>query len=466
MKKNYIIIFLMTCLVFLYAACSNELNIDPQNSTLADNAVTDAASVQSLLVAAYDAMGDDDLYGGWFQMTSDLLGTDGDISWNGTFTDPGDIYQKVITSRNGQAEATWGAAYYAINLTNLILENLDLISNAADKERIEGEAKFIRGSIYFDMVRLFAKDWADGDPNTNLGVPIKLKSTNLTYNSEENTISRSTVAEVYTQAISDLTDAEKSLPLSNRFYATKWAARAMLARVYMQQRRYHDAIIKADTVLEKGPFDLVKSVNLAFNQVVNTPEDIFAIQVTNQDGTNALQTFYASSAFNGRRDIRVRTAYEELFTNDPDDERYTQLIYFDAAGRRLSAKYQNQFANISVFRLAEMYLIRAEGNFIEIQAGKGQVGPNTPRQDLQVLRTRANAIDAPVVITLDDIMLERKFELAFEGHFIHDKRRREAVISQPGPFQWNDDKLVLPIPQREVDANPGLKGQQNPGYGI
>jgi starch-binding outer membrane protein, SusD/RagB family len=459
--KTYKILFFFSCLVFLSVRCANELEIQPQTTVTQEVAIEDEEGVQSLLIGAYDLMGDDDVYGGWIQMTSDLLGTDNDINWAGTFSEPGDIWSKFITTNNGQVEVTWTEAYEVINVTNTILANLDVVTDEDERARIEGEAKFIRGMIYFDLVRLFAKDWADGDPSANPGVPLKLEATNLVYNPENNFIGRNTVSEVYTQVLSDLTTAEELLPEDNSFYATTWSAKAVLARVYLQQRDYDNARVKANEVIESGAYALVDRVDRAFDQSFNSSEDIFAIQITNQDGENALQTFYASRDFNGRRDIRIRGNYRDLF--EETDDRLNLLIYEDGtSGRILSGKYKDQFANIPLIRLSEMYLVRAEAN---LMAGGVQVGPNTPGEDLQVIRSRAHASDAPANPTIEDIFLERKLELAFEGHFVHDVRRSEATIEQNGPVNWNDDALVLPIPQREVDSNPALQGEQNPGYG-
>jgi starch-binding outer membrane protein, SusD/RagB family len=447
----------LTVLLFIVVATSCDLDIKPVDSITEEDAITDAASVQALLVGAYDRLSDDDLYGGWIQMNSDLLGTNFDLTWGGTFFDPRDIWQKVMTANNGQAEQTWTEAYETINVTNIILANLDIADN---DPIIEGEARFIRAVVYFELVRLYAKDFNDGNPAVNLGVPLKTEPTNLVYNPNDNFVSRNTVQEVYTQILSDLQFAETNLPDENGFFATTWAAKAMLARVHLQRREYDLARTKANDVIESGFFQLADRVDRSFNLETNSDEDVFAIQVTNQDGINDLQTFYASRSLNGRRDIRTRQEFRDLF--DPSDERFTRLIYEDGAGsgRFLSGKYKNQFANINIVRLAELYLIRAEGNLL---AG-GQVGPNTPGDDLQVLRDRANAPAAPVTPTIDDIMLERKLELAFEGHFVHDIRRREATLGQFGPIAWNADELVMPIPQREMDANPALAGEQNPGY--
>ncbi|MBT1705221.1 RagB/SusD family nutrient uptake outer membrane protein [Chryseosolibacter indicus] len=464
--NTYKIFFLFACIVLLQVRCADELKIEPQTDVTEEVALDNEEAVQSLLVGAYDLLGDDDVYGGWIQMTSDLLGTNNDINWGGTFTDPDDLWLKVTTSANGQVEVTWTETYEVINVANTILANLGVVADD-ERARIEGEAKFIRGMLYFELIRLFGKDWTDGDPTTNLGVPLKLTPTNLVYAPEENFIGRSTVAQVYAQAISDLTAAEELLPEENGFFATTWAAKAVLARVYLQQQNYKEASLKASEVIESGNYALVDRVDRAFNQAFNSSEDVFSIQITNQDGENAFQTFYASRDFNGRRDIRVRGNYVNLF--EQNDDRLKLLLYEDGtSGRILSGKYKDQFANVSVIRLAEMYLIRAEGN---LMSGE-QTGPNTPSEDLQVIRSRAHASDAPANPTITDIYLERKRELGFEGHFLHDVHRSKTNITQNanntenGYFEWNHNMLVLPIPQREVDANPSLQGQQNPGYGI
>jgi len=447
-------IFSILLLTVVFTSC--DLDIKPVDSVVEEDAITDAASVQALLVGGYDKLSDNDLYGGWIQMTSDLLGTNFDLTWGGTFFDPRDLWRKEVTALNGQTELTWTEAYEAINVANTVLDNLD----KADNDPVmEGEAKFIRGAVYFELIRLFAKDWNDGDPSTNLGVPLKLDATNLVYDPNANFLSRNTVEEVYDQVLLDLQDAETNLPEENGFFATTWAAKAMLARVHLQRREYDLARNKANEVIESGYFSLQDRADRSFNLDTNSDEDIFSIQVTNQDGINDLQTFYASRNLNGRRDIRIRPEYLDLF--DASDERFTRLIYYDGGGRYLSGKYQDQFANISVIRLAEMYLIRAEGNLLE---GGAQVGPNTPGEDLQILRDRAKAPAAPASPTIDDIMLERKLELGFEGHFLHDIRRREATIDQFGPIEWNSPLLIMPIPQREMDVNPALEGQQNEGY--
>jgi len=118
-----------------------------------------------------------------------------------------------------------------------------------------------------------------------------------------------------------------------------------------------------------------------------------------------------------------------------------------------SGKWNNQFGNVTVIRLAEMYLIRAEAN-ARLSTSVGA----TPVADYNIVRTRA-LLPAAATVTLEQILLERRRELAHEGFRIHDIKRTKASI---GGFAYNADELVFPIPSRELDANPNLT--QNPGY--
>ena len=453
----------LVTLAFLFVRCDSELDIQPENVVVEEQALGSSEAIQGLVVGAYDQLSDNDLYGGWMQMTADLLGTNGDIRWAGTFLDPDEIYQKNMTAFNAQAEATWTEAYEAINICNTILDNLETVDEGS-RSQVEGDARFIRGTVYFELVRLYAKDYNDGDASSNLGVPIKVNSTEILYEEEANFISRSTVADVYDLILEDLTTAIELLPEENAgtglkdIFATSWTAKAMMARIRLQRLEFDQARILANDIIENGPFTLLLEVSNVFNRSDNSAEDIFAVQVTNQDGTNSLHSFYAARSLGGRRDIRIQAEHLDLYNSV--DDRLVELIYTDGP-RTLSGKYRNTFANVSIIRLAEMYLIRAEGNLL---AGGTQVGPNSPQDDLNVLRARANTPLVSGGATIEDIMLERKLELSFEGQYLHDVRRRQSTITQLGTFSWNDDVLILPIPQREIDSNPALAGQQNAGY--
>ena len=196
------------------------------------------------------------MFGGNLLRDADLLGANGEIFFDGTFVAPDQIFRKILLVNNDQAEATWLDSYRAINVVNNVLANLEVVT-AANRDRVEGEAKFLRGTLYFELVRVYAKTWADGTPSANPGVPLVLTPT--TEITEAAKVSRHTVAEVYAQVIKDLTEAEAKLPAANSFFATKGAAGAILSRVYMMQQKYPEAANAATRVIDSKRYSLVNT---------------------------------------------------------------------------------------------------------------------------------------------------------------------------------------------------------------
>lgn len=438
------------------SSCSSQLDIKPVTNVSAGQALSNADDLNALLVGGYDALGSVNLYGGNLQRDAELLGDNGEVDWTGTFVAPQQMFTKRLLVNNDQADVTWTDAYRAINICNTVLANLNLAA-AADKARIEGEAKFIRGSLYFELVRVYARTWGDGDANANPGVPIVLKPTE-TLTAADN-VPRSTVAAVYTQAIQDLTDAEAKLPtVDDRFgfFATKGAAAAQLSRVYLQKSDYPNAASAANRVIAANVYSLVPTEQVFDLRInisgLNTDETIFAIQNTDQDANNSLNTFYGASEYGGRGDIEMTDKHLALY--EAGDNR-GDLFYQDEIGAVRTAKFVNQYGNVQVLRLAEMYLTRAEANF---RAGTS-VGA-APLADVNLIRARAGL--APLTaaqLTAAAILKERRLELAFEGTLIHDlKRTRQNV----GSLAYNSTRLIYPIPLREVNTNPALI--QNAGY--
>lgn len=382
-------------------------------------------------------------------MYADLLGDSGYVSWFGTYPDLRTIYSKNIVSDNFYVRDTWRTAYKVIFETNLILENLNIITTENDKKRTEGEAKFLRALNYFELVRYYGKTYINGADNTQAGVPLIL-SGKINYNGNLS-VARSTVEEIYTQVIKDLTDAITVLPVNNSYYADVYSAKALLTRVYLQKGDYKKARDMAHDIITHSGKSLIPNYNDVFNTSQNTPEDLFAIQVTSQSGINDLITFYASEANGGRGgDIALKDEFLNLFeANDVRGSFYNLNPYDD----KLTNKYTNRFGNLHVIRLAEIYLIRAESNFRE----NTSLGA-TPLEDINTIRNRAKASILSSV-SLDDILMERRKELAFEGFLLHDIKRTAGNV---GSLPWSSDKLVFPIPLREMQVNPKLV--QNPGY--
>ncbi len=449
---NYIAQASFLVLILSFYGCEDNLDLESEDKITTEVVLSDPANVKKVLVGIYDEAGQVASYGGRLNIASELLANAGALSWNGTFSNLAEMDRKQVTTTNTFVRNFWLNAYEVNNQANIVLANIETIENATERATIEGEAKFLRALVYFDLVRFFAQSYDATTPNTQLGVPI---ITEAVLSTDQITFpTRATVVTVYEQVINDLKEAYALLPDSNGIFADKYTAQALLARVYLQQQNYPAARDAANDVLANSGHALTASYEAAFNNDENATEDIFAWQITSQDGRNNMNTFWASSDFGGRSgnpDIEINDSYLTIF-DDVNDDRGS-FFYISTRGRRATTKWQSQFANIPFLRIAEMHLIRAEANFRETTT----IGL-APLAELNALRARANA--APLTaLTLQDIIDERKRELAFEGFALHDIKRLKGTA---GALPYNDNFLVLPIPQRERDANPEL--DQNPGY--
>ncbi|WP_031526078.1 RagB/SusD family nutrient uptake outer membrane protein [Dyadobacter crusticola] len=454
-KRTYIYSLAFATGSFLLTACDNRLDVAPTQSIGEETALSTSRDVEVTLVGAYDALQDPDVYGGAFQYASELLGNSDELGFGGTFQNLLEMYNKQITTQNVTSLATWRDSYVAINRCNNVLAALDIVDE--DKRaRVEGEARFIRGSVYFDLVRLFARAWGDGDAAQNPGVPLVLKPTRVV--TEADQIARNSVAEVYQQVLADLNAAKSLLPAGNTIYANKYAASAQLSRVYLMQSNFAQARDEANEVIESGEYPLATDFTSLFytflrNGGANPREYIFSMIVTQQDGINDLNTYFGAtiddiSGSSGRGDIRILPRHRNMY--EAGDVRGQ---FFVSSINTYTQKHIDQFGNVLQFRSAEMYLTRAEANF-----RLGTAVGATPLADINRIRKRAGIKDL-TTLTLPAILKERHLELAFEGHMLHDIKRTKGNV---GALPYNSPRLILPLPQREIDVNRKLV--QNEGY--
>ena len=453
---------LFSFLAFGFIACDDNLDVSPEQNLLPEVATESPANIKAILNNIYGVARSGDSYAGGIGMASELLANVDDLSWNGTFVQPGEYDEKAMLADNVFVRDIWLNAYDISNQVNIVLANLDVFDNAEAKATTEGEAKFLRGLAYFDLVRLFSKPYVPGQANSQLAVPLVLEPV---LDAEEITYpARNTVDEVYAQVINDLTEAYDLLPAShssvNRYFADKYSAQALLARVHLQRGEFAQARDAANDVIENSGEVLESTFAEAFNNDENSSEDLFAMQVTSQDASeHAWNVYWAGRDFGGRvgnPDVSVEEPHFALYDDENDDRAnffYLTSPTSPTTSRVATTKWQYQFGNIPVIRLAEMYLIRAEANErLETEVGA------TPLEDINMLRARANA-SLFTAVTLEVILMERQRELAFEGFALFDARRLGRDV---GEIAYNADRLVLPVPLREMDANPTLV--QNPGY--
>ncbi len=476
MKKHILYsksLILLVSLFALLVSCTEKLDIKPSQSIEADVALTSPDRIKAALVGAYLDARSLTLFGSYFNEYSELYATTGDMMFIGTYTQPREFEEKEATTTNTYVESTWLDAYNLINLCNSLLQDEVLaLLDDDDRDLVEGEARFLRGWTYFEITRLFGLPYVSGVTNSQPGVPIVLTATKSVDDAVK--VSRNTVEECYDQVLTDLIAARNLLPGSNGVYATSFAASAVLARVYLQMSDYVNAATEANYVIQNGGFVLTPTPLDAFNNTVNSTEDIFAFQNNVASNTNWLTVMYASLNGAGRGDYDIQSSFLDRFDpldlrgmlQDDTEDSYTideiTKMYYIGVGTILNsggintAKWGNYYRNIPMIRLAEMYLIRAEANFEDPGT---DIGPNTPTEDINFVRDRALAPALPDPVTREQIREERYLELCWEGHRLHDLKRWKEDI---GSYAYNAGNLILPIPFREIQVNDLL--EQNSWY--
>ncbi len=286
--------------------------------------------------------------------------------------------------------------------------------------------------------------------------------------------SRNTVAEVYTQVLSDLITAEDLMTIdpSNAGYFSKEAAQAMLSRVYLYMEDYENAEAKATDVIDSQKYELATaaaypSMFLEGNSSEAIVEMVYSI--TDNPGSDHLGGMYKATGYGD-----YLPAKDLLDMMDDNDVRKTMFM----SDPKLSGVYcclrVNKYPssgsqigtdNIPVIRLSEVYLNRAEAR----ARMNDFIGA---RSDLQLIRQRANPDAVPLTLTGDalteEILKERRRELCFEGHRIFDITRnkqdmvREDCTSTICEVTYPNDRFILPIPDGETNANDNI--DQNPDY--
>ena len=463
MKKIFGLLFFLA----VASGCDDRLDVKPTQSIDQTTALSTEKDVLVTLIGAYDGLQREETYGGDLMTLSELMGNTDDILFTGTFDGLSDIFKLQTVATNENAIGSWRYAYNTINRCNNVLSAVDKVTSSEDeRNRVEGEARFIRASMYFELVRFYAKTWDDGDNSVNPGVPLVLEPT--TGITEEDYRARNSVAEVYAQVIEDLTAAEELLPLDNAIYANKAAAAAILARVKLtqgvkgetatQKAAMAEARDAANRVIDYGTNELEEDFeSLWFTFMTNDgnspSEYIFSMKVTQQDGYNAINQYFGvnvGDGTSGRADCKITNGH--LAKYEEGDVRGT--FFVTVGGRNYTQKHLDLYGNVLVVRLAEMYLTRAEANFV-LSTSEGA----DPVDDVNAIRERAGLDPLGSISDVETIWNERYLELAFEGSHLHDAKRTRGSVSG---VAWDDERLILPIPQREMDTNKNLV--QNDGY--
>lgn len=449
----------------LITSCDDELEQLPPEQL--SNELT-LGTYDNLVLATngiYTLLYDYNWYGRDFTVIADLKGGNAKSSPlnSGRF-------QTEYNWANNEANtsAFWDEAYYLISRANNVINAIDGFEETGITQemldQLEGEALFLRALAYFDLVRMYAQPYSYN--SSSLGVPI-------VFVTEIAQPARNTVDEVYAQIVADLIEAEGKIGTPDRGatdvvgLGSKEAVQALLAKVYLYMEDWQNAADYATKLIGNSNYSLYTVANYA--TVWGTDG---ASEVIFEVFGNATQSSWPGYDEIGY--IYEPTGYGDVCASNQLYNLY-ELGDVRANVFKTDAGYPGFFwpnkypgkdiirvNNIVVFRLAEMYLIRAEAVL------NGASG--TALNDFNAIITN-RGLAAATTVSLVDIYDERRRELCFEGNQMWDLSRTgrgldrdetETHISGDVDIPFPDYRWAMPIPYYEMDANTNMV--QNPGY--
>ncbi|WP_158618081.1 RagB/SusD family nutrient uptake outer membrane protein [Chitinophaga lutea] len=465
--------------LLLMTACSKVdeqepfVNIDPAQI------FNSPQRIESAAIGMYNALQNAEFLGGRVLIYVDQRGNDVNVS---TFF--GNVPTFNMISNNAIAQNAWTGGYRTIFETNYFMKKLkenESVIGADAANVYYGEAKFIRALCYYYLVNLYAQTYVFTADASHPGVPLVLDA--VTNGAEAlsaaNKIPRATVKQVYDQMLADLTDASAALPVTwnddyfNHARATKAAADALMARIYLVMGQWANANAKADAVIGSARgFALTADLRDYFNKdnYATNKEGIFSVATNSSDNPNTNNAIGQHYSPLGRGDISVSAAYRNLANFSATDERRTQLLRTTGTTTLTywTGKYYTTTFDswVPVLRLGEIKLIKAEA----LARLSPAVADPAALATLLEIRTRSNAgalvPPATQAALVDLILTERRIELAFEGHgmidFLRTKRNIPARPPTQAEIAWNAQLVIFPIPFVDTQQNPQLI--QNPGY--
>jgi len=457
-------------------ACDQTIDKDPEQSIPIGQVFEDSTAASRALTGVYDGIQANGVYGGFPVMAADF--TADVANFSGSFTTWQQAQNFNLSSTHGPTLNIWADHYDVINRANLIIDNVPNIEgiSQAGVDDFVGQAKFVRALSYFNLVRWFGQPYQPGASNDQPGVILQTEGVQDT--DPEFNKPRASVGEIYSQIRSDLEDAVSRLDVEgSRTRAGKAVANALLAKVSLYQGRWDEAATRAETVIGQSEFALSESPLTPYANE-SSSEIVFAVSYSSTDNTGTndfMSSFYLPGDLGGRGDINPLGE----FLNDAEDgdiragigsvsssEVNGDSLLYAFSGNVWTNKWtQNSFGDdMPVLRVSEMYLIQAEG----LARGSGSAAD--ARAAVNAVRNRAGLSDVNASLSgqdlIDEIIRQRRYELAFEADRRHDLQRLgRAISSGTQVLQPGDSQRILPIPNRAIEVNDALdQSSQNPGY--
>ncbi len=456
-RIRVISISVLITVFILTSSCDNFIEVNLPSSQLTDETVfEDATTANAAMAGVYTKLRDSGLLTGHSTGLSCRLGLYADELDYYQANDPNYFFTNSLFSTESGVQDLWNQSYNVIYAANAIVEGVSASHSLAqsDKDRLRGEALFVRTLIHFYLLNLY-------------GDIAYITTTDYVHNS---TVHKIPTPQAYSQIVNDLTEATSLLPedytTSERVIPNKVTAQALLARVYLYMGLWPEAANSASAVLNSSLYTWETDLDKVFLK-----ECTSTIWQFNPDSDNANSTEGNLFIFNSGPPPIVGLSINLVNAFDNVDQRKVHWIreitdgsttWYHAFKYKLNSGATGSHEYSVVFRLAEQYLIRAEARAMQGDL----IGA---KDDLNIIRNTAglpNTVALTSAEIKDAIINERRFEFFTEfGHRFFDLKRAGNLDSALTGLKlgWSHNDGLWPLPAQELTANPNLN-PQNPGY--
>lgn len=492
MKKIYIITAIILG-TLLFSSCEDFLTVNPSNQAPADSYVRTTDDAQVMINGILRNMTSSSYYGRNFQVQADYKGGDLVPLMMGRGSDAYYTFNQTAEASSGSG--FWNQIYYCLMQVNNLLANIETLQaeGATGFDSFKGYALILRAQLHFDLVRLYGLPY-NYKPES-YGVPIA----NRVFDAYEQR-TRDSVKEVYDQIVADLNAGIPLVPTGNKNNSIyfHYYGKSLLSKVYLYMDNFSGALQAAQDVINNSSYKLYTNTEwLGSWSKEFGSESIFELGMYDSEAdltTSSLGYYYLPKGyFNVAGILTASNYYLDRLGEDPDDVRWSVMLpdekhnpdgnppvirlggnckYVGGPGIT-GDKGKASAVNIKVMRFSEVYLIAAEAALMSNNNALAA-------EYLNAIRKRSPNLAPATASTVTRRMIldERSKEFYAEGHKFFEEIRANQTI------EFNDEmceggfsaslrgktidrtfyKVVWPISIAEINANPPIGEQQNPGY--
>lgn len=446
-------------ILLIAVSCDSFVEVDlPKSQLTTESVFENYSTAEAALSDIYSKIRDQGmLTGNGFGISNQLACYSDEMISNESLSNPSfSFYSNALLPTNTYVANYWNSAYNQIYAANSIIKGCEYNTSMTQIERnqLTGEALFVRSLEHFYLLNVFGS------------VPF-VSGTDYKTNSK---ISKMASEQMYSEIISDLETAVDLLPVSYivapRIRPNKYAAQALLSRIYLFSGKFPEASNAASAVINNQSLYSVENINSAF--LINSKETLWQLH-SGTAGKNTADGAYFIFTAGPPQFVWMSSGLYNSFTAGDLRRAYWTKEVKDASGTwHHPYKYKENFdTSVSkeytvVLRLSEQFLIRSEARAMQGDL----IGA---KEDLNIIRKRAGLPDTQALTQseiLNAVLEERRHELFTEyGHRFFDLKRYGKLNSTLGNIKtgWNATDQLFPIPEAEINANPNIK-PQNPGY--